>query len=259
LLKIKSRQLIFLLLIILLFFHIPDVHPSRSLFDRFSEGERFWLANYHMSPIIINLTSGKIKEIRREGQHIHWFLEGQALSQYLNITEEKEWRYDEENVSESIRWYLVDRSRRINGTDRRVLWWIDTDIRVEDEIKILNNSFTVVGKGVQELPNFSGAVRVCWILSQDNILAYYDTEYGLLITLINITQVEGNVARGALIYFTSPGGSPEVERISSKSMEAYFYTSFPPIITLIILSSVFILTKYHLIRRVKLWLRRGRR
>ena len=47
--------------------------------------------------------------------------------------------------------YTVDESRKMNGTDMRSLWWIDTEIRMGDMIKILDDSFTVVGKGIQKL------------------------------------------------------------------------------------------------------------
>ena len=143
----------------------------------------------------------------------------------------------------------------MNETDRRVLWWIDTNVHIGDTVKILDDSFTVVGKGVQERRDYSGVVRECWILSWNNVVAYYDTEFGLLITLINITQVEGDTAKGTILYFTGPTTN-NLEVINSMSMAARFYMSFPPLIAFTFLVSVFFLTKYHIPRKARLWLKK---
>jgi len=229
---------------------IPQFCSANTIFDRFSEGERFGL-NYDSHIIILNTTSGTIVEKTGRGEfYKHWYLDCRVYGQYINVTER--------DSSAIYGWYTVDGSRRVNETDTRVLWWIDTNIRIGDTVRILGDLFTVVGKGVQELRNYRGAVRACWILSRSNVVAYYDTEYGLLINLINITQIEGKTAKGTVLFLSSPDAY-KMGAVMSASMEAHFYTSFPPLITFTVLVSVFVLTKYHLSRRVRLWLRKIKR
>ena len=226
---------------------IPQFCSANTIFDRFSEGERFGL-NYDSHIIILNTTSGTIVEKTGRGEfYKHWYLDCRVYGQYINVTER--------DSSAIYGWYTVDGSRRVNETDTRVLWWIDTNIRIGDTVRILGDLFTVVGKGVQK-PWMS--LWECWILSRDNVVAYYDTEYGLLINLINITQVEGDAAKATVIYLTIPG-IRGFDASKYTSAAAFFYTSFPPLITLTVLTSAFFITKYHLLRRIRLWLRKIRR
>lgn len=236
----------FLLVLLSVSICIPQVCSADTIFDRFSGGEwpeGYFGLNYQSKIMIFNITSGTKTE--KYGS-IGGYIDCRVYDQYINITEFRK------------QWYTVDRSRRINGTDMRIMWWIDTNVHIGNTVRILNDSFIVVGKGVQELQEYHGVVRICWILSWNNSVAYYDTEYGLLITLINITQIEGDVARGTVIFLSSPD-SPKLEGVISKSMAAHFQTTFPPLITFTILVSAFVLTKYHLLRRIRLWLGRIKR
>jgi len=238
-LRSGARVIAFPLLFLLVSVCIPQVCSADTIFDRFSEGERFGL-NYQRKNVVFNITSGTKTESSSIGGG---YLDFRVYDQYINVTEFKK------------QWYTIDRSRRINGTDTMILWCIDTNVRIGDTVKILDDPFTVVGKGVQK-PWMS--LWECWILSRDNVVAYYDTEYGLLINLINITQIEGKTAKGTVLFLSSPDPY-KMGAVMSASMEAHFYTSFPPLITFTVLVSVFVLTRYHIPRRVRLWLKKIKR
>jgi len=238
-LKSGAKVIAFSLIFLFVPLYIPQVCSADTIFDRFSEGERFGL-NYQRKNMVFNITSGTKTE---SGSIGGGYLDFRVYDQYINVTEFRK------------QWYTVDRSRRINGTDTMILWCIDTNVRVGDTVKILDDSFTVVGKGVQK-PWMS--LWECWILSRDNVIAYYDTEFGLLINLINITQVEGDAAKATVIYLTS-ADMRGFDASKYTSAAAFFYTSFPPLITLIVLTSAFFITKYQLLRRIRLWLRKIKR
>lgn len=243
-------------LIVVLFFmsiRAPQVCFADTLFDRFPAGQgirSLFGMNYHNDIISVNLTSGTITQKQiTTGSPGSQLIVCRVYSDYINVTEEFN--------SKIQRWYTVDRERRINGTDTRVLWWIDLGAHIGDTVRILDDSYTVIGKGIQKNPYHSDSIRMCWILSRTNVVAYYDTEYGILLNLINITQAGEDIANGITTYYTNPYSG--LDSTLNTPTEVSYYTSYPPLITFIILVSVFVSAKYRIPRRIRLWLRKAKR